>query len=237
MDKDIKEAIKDSLEVDVVTEALEAYLEAEGETALRDNRLVVSLPDHQLTPVTDKRLAKVVTNATKNKAHRRIQLRTLLIAALAASLLLATQAGALRSAIGNYFLQLTDQSIDYTNQPDPGHSQSMDIHIPLPRDIPAGFAEDEGQRVYLADYAAITYRNETGDSIEYVVYEDEASVRLDWSDTAYEAVEISGMPGGRVLKDGQVTLFWGRQPPMELHGPAHLYEELLRMAKSVDLPE
>lgn len=227
--------IQETMEADKVADALDAWLVAEGKDALADNEQYGKLPEYQLTPRMEKRLARALTCADNHsQAHRRLRLRILLIAALLVILLTTTYASAIRAFIGNYFLNFTEESIDFSEQSGEKNNYAT---ATMPSVLPNGFIQ--ASITSNTNYTEIIYANDLGEEIRCSIYIVGASVRLDSEDAdEIESIEVGGQKGVCIIKGGQVNLFWGESPPCQLQGSAKLRTDLIQMAESmVSQPE
>lgn len=225
--------LQENLEIDLIADALLEELEAVGKQAVKDNAQCDDIPFYQLKDGTNKRFARFINSRTRRESPRwRVARRAVLIAAILLSVFIATQVDAIRTVLGNYFLNREQESIYYServNTPRLYAFNAIPSFLRYPPDgyTPYNYSEYEGLK-------EVVYRNRSNETIQIIVYEDSTSFRIDGEGLDdYIPINIGGLEGIVTEKQGDMTIIWGKAPIIEIKGLVKEKQALMEMAQKI----
>ena len=102
--------------------------------------------------------------------------------------------------------------------------------------IPSGFSEGAIEMdgdVSVIHFVPVLHHNKEEEIVltQYPSFQT-SSITVDREDAVIEHIDINGIPGEMVLKNGHVHIVWGDEPCFELEGWIEP-EELIKLAQSV----
>lgn len=224
---------QENLETDSIADALLEELEAIGRQAIEENAQLDKIPYYQLQPRSNKRFSRFISSRMRRgKPYWRVTKRALAIAAILLSIVIATQAGAIRTVLGNIFMTRNQQSINLTDRTNAPLFYDID---PIPSYIcepPKGYQ--------LVDYLKrgglieLLYLNDDFEKIWVVVYQGGTSARIDGEKLDnYTLVPIGEQEGFLIEKQGNVILSWGQGTIIQIRGSRKEKQAILQMAQCI----
>lgn len=223
------EPIKTVLETDEIADALTDYFQFEGSKVMEE---CVADSQFKLTRKTERRLKRVIRiGLRKQEPQYRLLRRSFIVAAALLSLLATVYASAICSTIANFFLDIKDESLDFSESANTDQN-TWNLGISMPTNIPNSYTVTKiggGSGI-----VTFIYSSQNCEDIRLNVYGSGSSIRIDNEGAdEFSEISINGLPGYYIDKNKKAQLFWGQSPACLLEGPSCEKAALIGMAESM----